>query len=144
MNWVPHFFSHYDCLLYCPTYGSCPFLSPSRQIMMWLYIVPYLYIKTKHLHSLPLPKSFHFDLFGKRIKAIIKTSWRISDGCGFRFPLFIVILCLYERPVLNGLWIRGGKSSSNFTTSPFLTFKNLSHIFFLMFDLICSLAIVCI
>lgn len=45
----------------------------------------------------------HFDLFGKRIRAIIKTSWRISDGYGFQFPLFIVILYLYERPVLNGL-----------------------------------------
>lgn len=49
----------------------------------------------------------------------IKTSWRISDGYGFRFPLFIVILCLYERPVLNGLCIWGGKRSSDFTTSLF-------------------------
>lgn len=58
MNWVPHFFSPYDCLFYCTMYDSCPFLYSSWQIMMWLYIVPYLYMKTKCLHSLPLPKSF--------------------------------------------------------------------------------------
>lgn len=78
--------------------------------------------KTKRLHSLPLPESFTFDLFGKRIRAIIKTLWRISDGYGFKFPLSIVILYLYERPVLHGLWIWGGRISSNFTTSLFLTF----------------------
>lgn len=59
--------------------------------------------KTKCRHSPLLPKSLNFDLFGKRIRAITKASWRISDGYGFIFPLFIVILYLYERPVLNGL-----------------------------------------
>lgn len=78
--------------------------------------------KTKRLHSLPIPKSFTLTFFGKRIRAIIKTSWRISDGYGFKFPLFVVILYLYERPVLNGLWIWEGRMSSNFTTSLFPNF----------------------
>lgn len=120
LNWVPHLLSQYDCSFYCTMYDSCPFLYPPWQIMMWLYIVPYLYIYNS---TSPFPStSWTFDLFGKRIQAVKKHHEGFSDGYGFIFPLFIVILYLYERPVLNGLWIWGGKSSSNFTTSLFSDF----------------------
>lgn len=75
---------------------------------------------TRCLHSLPLPKSLTFLV--RESKLLQKHHEGFSDGYGFIFPLFIVILYLYERPVLNGLWLRGGKSSSNFTTSLFSDF----------------------
>lgn len=37
----------YGSLFYCTMYDSCPFLCPSWQIMMWLYIVPYLFTENK-------------------------------------------------------------------------------------------------
>lgn len=132
MNWVPHFFSQYDCLFYCTMYDSCPFLYSSWQIMMWLYIVPYCTWKQNVF--IPTSSVFHLDLFGKRIRAITKTSWRSSDGYGFQFPLCRVILYLYERPVLNGLWLWGGTIRGNFTTSLFSDFHEFEFVIHLLSD----------
>lgn len=119
-NWVPHFFSQYDCLFYCTMYDSCPYILHDR---LWCGFILCLTCTWKQNVFIPSTSSvFHFHLFGKRIRAITKTSWRSSDGYGFKFPLFRVILYLYERPVLNGLWIWGGKISGNFTTSLFSDF----------------------
>lgn len=90
----------------------CMILVPSYILhdRLWCGFILCLTCTWKQNVFIPSTSSvFHFDLFGKRIRAITKTSWRSSDGYGFKFPLFRVILYLYERPVLNGLWIWGGK-----------------------------------
>lgn len=100
--------------------------------------------KTKHLHSLPFPKSLTLTFLVRESELLQMHHEGFQMDMVSNSPLFIVILYLYERPVLNGLWLQGGRISSNFTTSLFLTFMTLSYIFFLMSDFICFLAIVCI
>lgn len=92
----------------CTMYDSCPFLYPSWQIMMWLYIVPYLYIETKCLHSLPLPKSFTSTFLVWESELLYKNIMKDFRWVWFQIPsLYSYFMFVWKTSFEWSLYMRG-------------------------------------